>query len=104
MKLGASLSHRLGSSCELFAFLALPLPAAKLAWSIEDWIHSKRRNMLGQKLVERLVRAHMNMAVDRALDEAKKKLLPWDIELLIEEPQDLTGENPEDSITIEDEK
>ncbi len=61
--------------------------AAEHSWSIEGWIHSKRRNRLGQVLVERLVRAHMNMAVDRALDQASQKLLPWDIELVIEEPE-----------------
>jgi hypothetical protein len=77
--------------------------AAEHSWSIEGWIHSKRRNRLGQKLVERLVRAHMNMAVDHALDEAKKQLLPWDIELVIDEPEDLTGADSESSIMIEDE-
>ncbi len=29
----------------------------------------------------------MNMALDRALDEAIKQLLPWDIELVIDEPE-----------------
>lgn len=61
--------------------------AAEHSWSIESWIHSKRRNSLGQELVHRLVRAHMNMALDRALDEAIKQLLPWDIELVIDEPE-----------------
>jgi hypothetical protein len=74
--------------------------AAEHSWSIEGWIHSKRRNRLGQKLVERLVRAHMNMAVDRALDEATKKLLPWDIELVIDEPEGSAGD-AEDTIEID---
>ena len=30
-------------------------------WSIEGWIHSKRRNRLSQELVERLLRAHTNL-------------------------------------------
>jgi hypothetical protein len=31
------------------------------SWSIEGWIHSKRRNRLSQELVERLLRAHTNL-------------------------------------------
>jgi hypothetical protein len=31
--------------------------------SIEGWIHSKRRNKLHQKLVEKLVRAHTNLVL-----------------------------------------
>jgi len=30
-------------------------------WSIEDWIHSKRRNRLGRELVECLVCTHINL-------------------------------------------
>jgi hypothetical protein len=29
-------------------------------WSIEGWIHSKKRNRLSQELVERLIRTHTN--------------------------------------------
>jgi len=31
------------------------------SWSVEDWIHSKKRNRLGQLTVERLVRCHTNL-------------------------------------------
>lgn len=41
---------------------------------------------LGQ-LVERLVRAHTNIAIDQALTEARPKLLLWYIELVFDEPE-----------------
>ena len=34
-------------------------------WSIEGWIHSKRRNKVHQKVVEKLVRAHTNLVLGR---------------------------------------
>jgi hypothetical protein len=37
-------------------------------WSIEGWIHSNRRNRLGQKLVERLVRTHTNLKLEQRLE------------------------------------
>ena len=33
------------------------------AWSVEGWIHSKKRNRLGQKTVDRLVRCHTNILI-----------------------------------------
>ena len=38
-------------------------------------------------MVERLVRAHTNLVLREALDLAMECLLPWDIELVIEEPE-----------------
>ena len=58
-------------------------------WSIEGWIHSKRRNRLGQDLVERLVRTHTNLQLEYRLElyEADEDgMLPWDIEMTVEEP------------------
>ena len=46
---------------------------------------TKRRNKLHQKLVEKLVRAHTNLVLRESLDDALHHLLPWDIELIIEE-------------------
>jgi hypothetical protein len=34
-------------------------------WSIEGWIHSKRRNKIHQKLVAKLVRTHTNLVLGR---------------------------------------
>ena len=64
-------------------------------WSIEGWIHSQRRNRLDQKLVEKLVRAHTNLVLRESLDDALRDLLPWDIELVIDEPVDEKEEEPE---------
>mmetsp|Transcript_47008 Transcript_47008/g.112942 ORF Transcript_47008/g.112942 Transcript_47008/m.112942 type:complete len:107 (-) Transcript_47008:68-388(-) len=60
--------------------------ACEHAWSIEGWIHSKRRNRLSQPLVEKLVRGHTNMVLRERLDSAMREELPWDYELQIDEP------------------
>jgi hypothetical protein len=54
--------------------------------SIEGWIHSNRRNRLGQKLVERLLRTHINLKLEQRLEMYEAGLLPWDIEMTVEEP------------------
>ena len=64
-------------------------------WSIEGWIHSKRKNKLHQKLVEKLVRAHTNFVRGESLDDVLHHLLPWDIELIIDEPVVESEEEPE---------
>ena len=66
-------------------------------WSIEGWIHSQRRNFsrLEQKLVEKLVRAHTNLVLRESLDDTLRDLLPWDIELVIDDPVDEQEEEPE---------
>jgi hypothetical protein len=60
--------------------------ACEYSWSIEGWIHSKRRNRLGQDLVERLVRTHTNLQLEYRLDLYEAGMLPWDIEMTVEEP------------------
>ena len=69
--------------------------ACEHCWSIEGWIHSQRRNRLDQKLVEKLVRAHTDLVLRESLDDALHDLLPWDIELVIDEPVDEQEEEPE---------
>jgi hypothetical protein len=69
--------------------------ACEHCWSIEGCIHSKRRNRLHQTLVEKLVRAHANLVLRESLDDALHHLLPWDIELIIDETVDQTEEEPE---------
>jgi hypothetical protein len=54
-------------------------------WSIEGWIHSQRRNRIEQKLVEKLVRTHTNLVLRESLDDVLRDLLPWDIEIVIDE-------------------
>ncbi len=66
------------------------LPCSALAcehnWSIEDWIHSKRRNRLGQDLVECLVHTHTNLKLEHRLEIYEAGQVPWDIEMVTEEP------------------
>ena len=79
----------------LFSGVMCSASACEHCWSIEGWIHSKRRNKLHQKLVEKLVRAHTNLVLRESLDAALHHLLPWDIELIIDEPVDESEEEPE---------
>ncbi len=44
-------------------------------WSVEGWIHSQRRNILDQKLVKKLVRAHTNLGLRESLDDTLRHLL-----------------------------
>ncbi len=69
--------------------------ACEYCWSIEGWIHSKRRNKVHQKLVEKLVRSHTNLVLRESLDDDLHHLSPWDIELVIDEPVDEPEEEPE---------
>ncbi len=55
------------------------------SWSIESWIHSKKRNRLGQVTVERLVRAHANLALEARLESSENLTLPWDLEMIIDD-------------------
>ena len=36
-------------------------------WSVEGWIHSKKRNRLGQTMVERLLRMHTKLSLENIL-------------------------------------
>ena len=45
--------------------------------------------------MEKLVRAQTNLVLRESLDAALHNLLPWDIELIIDEPVDQTDEEPE---------
>ena len=67
-------------------FLPCSASVCEHRWSIEDSIHSKRRNRLGQELVERLVHTHSNLKFEHRLDLYETGILPWDIEMTVEEP------------------
>jgi hypothetical protein len=64
-------------------------------WSIEGWIHSQRRNRLDQKLLEKLVLTHTLLVLRESLDDVLRDLLPWDIDLVIDEPVDEQEQEPE---------
>ncbi len=44
---------------------------------------------------EELVRTHTNLLLRESLDDTLRDLLPWDIEIVIDEPVDEKGEEPE---------
>ena len=58
------------------------------AWSVEGWIHSKKRNRMGQTTVDRLVRTHTNLLLESKLQDGTCAVLPWDLDMIIEEPDD----------------
>ena len=88
--------YTIGSTQTTFrATLSYSSSVCEHCWSVEGWIHSQRRNRLDQKLVEKLVRAHTNLVLRESLDDALRHLLPWDIELVIDEPVDEQEEEPE---------
>ena len=63
------------------------------SWSIEGWIHSKKRNRLGQPKVQRLVRTHTNLFLEKSLgtlDEWRAKTMPWEINMQIESDESLS--------------
>ena len=62
--------------------------ACKHSWSIEGWIHSKKRNRLGQSLVECLVRTHTNLLLESKLDLWLAKVMTWEKDMVIAEPEE----------------
>ena len=68
--------------------LACSASACEHSWSIEGWVHSKKRNRLGQSFVECLVRTHTNLLLESKLDLWLAKVMPWEIEMVILEPEE----------------
>ena len=52
-------------------------------------------NRFDQNLVEKLVHSHTNLVLRESLDDTLRHLLPWDIELVIDESVDEQEEDPE---------
>ena len=46
-------------------------------------------------IVEKLVHTHTNLVLRESLDGTLRNLLPWDIDLVIDEPVDEQEEEPE---------
>jgi hypothetical protein len=51
------------------------------AWSIEGWVHNKRRNRLQQPLVEKLVRGHGNYMFMKHEEAKRQNRIIWGVEL-----------------------
>lgn len=79
--------HFSWAACRLASIVA-SASGAEHSYSIEGWIHSKRRNRLGQTVVERLLRAHTNLCLKAGFEDTLRTVLPWGVELVIEEPED----------------
>ena len=62
------------------------------SWSVEGWIHSKKRNRLLQGNAFMLLRAHTNLQFGK-VREKPDTVLPWDIEMIIEDPEDAGSED-----------
>jgi hypothetical protein len=75
------------AACRLPA-LACSASGCEHSWSISGWIQSKKRNRLGQPLVESLVRTHTNLLLEASLDTWKAFVLPWMHEMVIDDPVD----------------
>ena len=78
----ANRSHSITNRIHSLTLKVVLLPCS--ASVIEDWIHSKRKNRLGQDLVERLVCAHTNLKLEQRLEVYETGLLPWDIKMTVE--------------------
>jgi len=79
--------HLKWAACRLLA-LSCSASGCERSWSVEDWIHSKKRNRLGQTTVERLVRCHTNLVLEDLLKDWESHVLPWELEMVVEEPED----------------
>jgi hypothetical protein len=52
-------------------------------------MHSKVRNRLSQKLIEKLVRAQTHMILERQFDlRSLDDMVMWEVELLIDKPDE----------------
>ncbi len=58
----------------------------QLPQAVTGWIHSKKRNRLGQALVERLVRTHTNMILEENMLDWRATVFPWEDDMIIDEP------------------
>jgi hypothetical protein len=65
--------------------------ACEHMWSIEGWIHIKRRNRLTQPNIERAVRAHGNLVLRKAMLLSKEQKVAWDSQTRIREPDRRTN-------------
>jgi hypothetical protein len=71
-------------------------------WSIEGWIHNKRRNRLVQPNIERAVHAHGNLVLRKAILLSKEQKVAWDSETRICEPDRHTNEQGVDDTDDDD--
>ena len=71
-------------------------------WSIEGWIHNKRRNRLAQPNVERAVRAHGNLVLRKVILPSTEQKVASDSQTRICEPDRRTNEQGVDDADEDD--
>jgi hypothetical protein len=76
--------------------------ACEHMWSIEGWIHNKRRNRLAQPNVEKAVRAHGNLVLRKAILLSRQQKVAWDSQTRISEPDRRTNEQGVDDSDDDD--
>jgi hypothetical protein len=76
--------------------------ACEHMWSIEGWIHNKRRNRLSQPNVEKAVRVHGNLVLRKAMLLSKQQKVAWDSQTRISEPDRHTNEQEVDESDDDD--
>jgi hypothetical protein len=67
-------------------------------WSIEGWIHNKRKNRLAQPNVEKAVRAHGNLVLRKDMLLSRQQKVAWDSQTNISEPDRRTNEQVVDDL------
>ncbi len=76
--------------------------ACEHMWSIEGWIHNKRRNRLAQPNVEEAVRAHGNLVLRKDILLSRQQKVTWDSQTRISEPDRHTNEQGVDDSDDDD--
>ena len=100
MALAKALSLLYKRSCR--GCSALCASACEHMWSIEGWIHNKRRNRLVQPNVEKAVRAHGNLVLRKAMLLSRQQKVAWDSQTRISEPDRRTNEQGADDADEDD--
>jgi len=76
--------------------------ACEHMWSIEGWIHNKRRNRLAQPNMEKAVVAHGNLVLRKAILLSRQQKVAWDSQTRISEPDRRTNEQGVDDSDDDD--
>jgi len=61
--------------------------ACERIWSLNDWMHSKKRNRLSVQRVDKLLRSYTNLHLATEYDRSSYGLLAWDEEMVCDDPE-----------------
>ena len=99
---GQSLFDNLAWFAKKLCSVMTSASACEHMWSIEGWIHNKRRNRLAQPNVEKAVRAHGNLVLRKAILLSRQQKVAWDSQTRISEPDRHTNEQGVDDSDDDD--